>query len=73
MIGQWVQPIVLYYMKNYLTKHIAKSVQSRSFFWSVFFRIWAVYEDLKNKYLYSVRMWEKRNQKRLRIGALLKK
>ena len=45
------------------TKHCVKSVQRRSFFWSVSSRILRISP-------YSVRMWENTDQKKLRIWTL---
>ena len=47
-----------------------KSVQIRSFFWSVFFCIRTEYGDLRSKSPYSVRIQENTDQKKLRIWAL---
>ena len=47
-----------------------KSVQTRSFFWSVFSRIRTEYENLHSKYPYSVRIRENTDQKKLRIWTL---
>ena len=47
--------------------HCVKRVQIRSFFWSVFSRIWTEYGDLRSKYLYSVQVRENMDQKKLRI------
>ena len=50
--------------------HCVKSVQIRSFFWSVFSHIQTEYETLRGRSLYSVRIWEHMNQKKLRIWKL---
>ena len=47
--------------------HYVKSVQIRSYFWSVFSCIWTEYEDLRIKSPYSVRIQENTDQKLLRI------
>ena len=47
-----------------------KSVQIRSFFWSVFSCIRTEYEDLRRKSRLSVRIQENMNQKKLRIWTL---
>ena len=39
-----------------ISVHCVKSVQIRSYFWSVFFCIRAGYGDLQSKYQYSVRI-----------------
>ena len=52
---------------NYLNSHGVKSVQIRSFFWSVFSRIWTEYEDLLRKSPYSVQIRQNSKQKKLRI------
>ena len=53
------------------TIHCVKSVQIRSFFWSVFPRIRAEYREIRNISLYSVRMRENTEQKKLRIWTFL--
>ena len=50
--------------------HWMKSVQIRSFFRSVFTRFRAEYGDLLRKSLYSVRMRENMDQKKLHIWTL---
>ena len=47
--------------------HCVKSVQTRSFFWSVFSRIWTEYGDLLRKSSYSVRMQGNTDQNKLRF------
>ena len=47
-----------------------KSVQIRSFFWSVFFRIRTEYGEIRSISPYSVRMRENTDQKQLRIWTL---
>ena len=49
--------------------HCMKSVQIRSFFWSVFYRIWTEYGDTRSISPYSVQMRENTDQKKLRIRA----
>ena len=63
----------LYFQNNHpswlskiINGHCVKSVQIRSFFWSVFSRIWTVSHISP----YSVRMRENTDQKRLRIWTL---
>ena len=46
-----------------------KCVQIRSFFWSVFSRIWTKYGKIQSISPYSVHMRENTNQKKLRIWA----
>ena len=53
------------YIMNY-----AKSVQIRSFFWSVFSCIRTKYGDLRSKSPYSIQIQENADQKKLRIWAL---
>ena len=48
-------------------KHCVKSVQIRSFFWSLFFRIRTEYKDILRISPYSVQMQENTDQKKLRI------
>ena len=50
--------------------HCVKSVQMRSFFWSVFSRIRTEYRDLLCKSPYSVRMRENKNQEKLQRQTL---
>ena len=47
--------------------YCVKSVHIRSFFWSVFSRIWNEYGEIQSISPYSVRMREKTVQKKLRI------
>ena len=51
--------------------HCVKSVQIRTFFWSVFSRISIEYEGLRSNYPYSVRIQENTDQKNLCIWTLL--
>ena len=53
-----------------LNIHWVKSVRVRSFCWSVFSCIWTAYGCLLSTFLYSVRMRESTNQKKLRIWTL---
>ena len=53
--------------------HCVKSVQIRSFFWSVFSCIRTKYGDLRSKSPYSVRIQENTDQKKLRIWTLFTK
>ena len=48
----------------------AKSIEIRSFFWSVFSRIWIEYGDLRSKSRYSVQIRGNMDQKKLRIWTL---
>ena len=50
--------------------HCLKSVQIRSIFWFVFSSIRTEYGDLRSKSLYSVRIQENTDQKKLRIWTL---
>ena len=50
--------------------HCGKSVQIRSFFWSVFSCIWTEYENLRSKSPYLVQIQENRHQKNLRFRKL---
>ena len=50
-------------------QHCVKSVQIRSFFWSVFSCIQTEYGDLLSKYLYSVRTHENTNHKKLHTST----
>ena len=50
--------------------HCVKNVQIRSFFWSVFSRIWTEYGDLRSKYPYSVRIRVNTDQGKFRIWTL---
>ena len=47
-----------------------KSIQIRSFFWSVFSRIRTEYGEILGIFLYSVRMWENTDQQKLLIWTL---
>ena len=58
-------------MKN--VEILVKSVQIRSFFWSLFSCIQTEYGDLRGKFKYSVRKQEKTDQKKLRIWTLFTK
>ena len=53
-----------------ISYNCVKSVQIRSFFWSVFCRIWTEYGDLLCKSPYSVQIWENTDQKKLRIWTI---
>ena len=50
--------------------HCVKSVQIRSFFWSVFSCILTEYGDLPRKSRFSARIQENTDQKKLRICTL---
>ena len=54
----------------FLSTHCVKSGQIKSFFWSVFSHIQTEYGDILRISPYSVQMWEKRDQKKLRIWTL---
>ena len=67
----------LYFQNNHpswlskiINGHCVKSVQIRSFFWSVFSRIRTEYEEILRISPYSVRMRENTDQKKLRIWTL---
>ena len=49
-------------------KHCVKSVQIRSFFWSLFIRIRTEYGEILRISLYSARIWENTDQKNLVFG-----
>ena len=49
---------------------VQKNVQIRSFFWSVFSRIWTEYRDLLSKSQYSVKIQENTDQRKLFIWTL---
>ena len=49
--------------------HCVKSVQIRSFFWSVFSRIWTEYEEILRISPYSVRTQKNTDQKTPRLGT----
>ena len=55
---------------TWLLVHCVKSVQIRSFFWSVFSRIRTEYGEILRISLYSVRMRENTDQKNLRVWTL---
>ena len=44
--------------------HCVKSVQIRSFFWSLFSRIWTEYGEIRSVSQYSVRMRDDTDQKK---------
>ena len=50
--------------------NVYKNVQIRSFFWSVFSRIWTEYRDLLSKSQHSVKIQENTDQKKLFIWTL---
>ena len=50
--------------KSVERNHCVKSVQIRSFFWSIFSCIQTEYGDLLRKFLYSVRIQENKDQKK---------
>ena len=54
----------------YCISHCVKSVQIRSYFWTVFSRIHAEYGEILRISPYSVRMRQNTDQKRLRIWTL---
>ena len=60
------------YRKHYGTQHVhdVKSVQIRSFFWSVFFRIRTEYGEILRISPYLVQGRENTDQKKLRIWTL---
>ena len=53
-----------------INEYCAKSVQKLSFFWSVFSCVRTEREGLRRKSLYSVRIQENTDQKKLRICTL---
>ena len=55
---------------NYIVIHCLKSVQIRSFSWSVFSYIRTEYGDLRSKSSYSVQIRENTDQKNLHIWTL---
>ena len=50
--------------------YCVKRVQTRSYFWCAFSRIWTEYGDLWSKSSYSAKIREIMNQEKLRIWAL---
>ena len=64
--------MILYFLKSSVIYifHYVKSVQMRSFFWSVFSCMHTEYADLPSKSLYSVWIQENTDQKKLRITVL---
>ena len=62
---------VLISLNSHNNPHCVRSVQIRSFFWSVFFRIRTDYGDLLSKFPSSVRLRENTDQKKLRIWTLI--
>ena len=54
-------------MKVKISLYCLRSVQMRTFFWSVFSRIQSEYGDLIHKSPYKVRIWENTDQKKLHI------
>ena len=69
----WCVTILLYTEIHFSVnkKHCVKSVQIRSFFWSVVFRIRTEYGEIRSISLYSVRMRKYTDQKKLRIWTHL--
>ena len=55
---------------TFINCHCVKSVQIRSFFWSVFSCIRTEYGDLRCKSPYSVQIQKNTDQKKLRIWTL---
>ena len=51
-------PLPAYFCRDANHFHCVKSVQTRSYFWSVFSRIWTEYGEIQRISLYSVRMRE---------------
>ena len=47
-----------------------KGVQIRIFFWSIYYRIWTKYGEIRTISPYSVRIWENKDQKKTRIWTL---
>ena len=78
-VYRWIEVllvVVKFSLRNYnfnnrfVILHCMKSVQIRSFFWSVFSCIWTEYEDFRSKSPYSVRRRENTDQKKVRIWTL---
>ena len=65
-----VYSVKIYWKKYNLKSHCVKSVQIRSFFWSVFSCIRIEYGEIRSISPYSVWMWENTDQKKLRIWTL---
>ena len=57
-------------LKNFILHHYVKSVQIRSFFWSVFSCIRTEYGELLHKSTYSFQIQENTDQRKLRIRTL---
>lgn len=57
-------------INGWLVPHCCEIVQIRSFFWSIFFRVWTQCKDLFCKYTDSVQIHENTNLKKLRILTL---
>ena len=55
---------------KHASDHFVKRVQIQSFFWSVFSRIRTEYGEILRISPYSVRMWENKDQKKLRIWTV---
>ena len=68
MIKSILYPLSISFSINFLEWlwHFMKSVQIRSFFWSVFSRIWTEYGEILGISPYLVRMRENTDQKKLR-------
>ena len=71
--------LLMYLRNNFVTIHLLKcfdreiylNLQTWSFFWSVFSRIWTECRDLFCKFSYSVRIREIADQKKFRILTFL--
>ena len=59
--------VIMYHVQ---VKHYVKSIQTRSFFWSVFSRIWTEYGEILRNSQYSVQMRENIDQNKLSIWTL---
>ena len=57
-------------LQSTLSAYCVKSVQTRSFFWSVFSCIWTEYGDILGKLSYSAQIQENTDQKNLCIWTL---
>ena len=66
----WVKRALQIALKN-ISQHCVKRVQTRSFFWSVFSRIWTEYGEIRSISPYSVQMRENRDQKNFLFGHFL--
>ena len=63
---------MLQFSLNFLKRHCVKSIQVRSFFWSIFSRMRTKYGDILRISPYSVQIRENKDQKKLRIWTLFR-